>query len=921
MGPIQRKLVHGVMTVVAWPRATLVVCAVLAIVSVIGAKIFLSISTDENKLFDRDVKFFKDYLKFTDAFPENEAILVVVRPADEAKRPATKEWVALADEITDGLRGMPQYVKSVDSHVPVEKLGRQGLIFDDSWKHFKEHAGSAGEFAQLVQLVAGRQGLAETMALGRSPVERLLNGNAMSKPNEQQVAFMQLLADSWMTALKDLNAPLTLGHGIPDLAELEPQRTPRDFGYHYIPDEADRRAGKADPRHLLLINVYEKQDTTSLKAASESIDAMRSKVAVIAAKYPQFKVDFTGRPVLAADELKVSDADNTWAECWALPLIFVGLALMLRSLWLALVAEITLGVGIAWTFGWATTSIGQLNLLSLVFVIALIGIGMDYLIQILSRYRHEARRYTRPVAIWTRVFRYTSPPISTACLGAAGAFFVARFTHFQGAAELGVIAGGGLLLCLLAGYTVLPAILVLLPGKHEKVDPEERYHDEAPPAGGWRLILPFAWVCMLLVGIPLALKTDFDPELLKLQPQGLPAVKLVHSLPTWSAVITSKDLEALRPVRDRLNKLPLVESTDSLLDVIDKQRWLAQDKHVEKLRQIEWMKPVAPDPSDLPRWAMAANGLANAWGKAKVADEAKAPLAHLVETLKSVADLWKTGSAGPAVAARMAQWQEGFFAELRGNAGQFTTGPLDIAAVPAELRSHYVSQDGATYALYINPKDDLWDNEKLKAFVAQIEQNTPAIADVSEPTGIAIQFFHSAEAIRGAFLQSTIYALVMIILLVYLDLRDIKHTLMAISVLVLGLPVLLELMVIFGIKWNFANFFGLPILIGAGHEYGVFMIHRYKEVLHDPRRVWHRWDVSDKALLLCAFVTCVSFLFLSFGRHRGIASLGIVMWMGVGCIYLSTILVLRPLLVWRLKRRKVYGHLDGSGPNDTSVKV
>jgi predicted RND superfamily exporter protein len=909
MGPIQRKLVHGVMTVVAWPRTTLIVCAVLAIVSIVGAKIFLSISTDENKLFDRDVKFFKDYLEFASEFPENESILVVVRPADEAQRPATKEWIALADEITAGLRAMPQYVKAVDSHVPVEKLGRQGLIFDDSLKHFKEQAGSAGDFAQLVQLVAGRQGLAETIALGRSPVERLLNGNALVKPDGQQIAFMQLLADSWGTAMRDVNAPLTLGHGIPDLAELEPDRSPRDFGYHYIADEADRRALKPNPRHLLLINVYEKQDTTSLKAASESIDSMRAAVATIAAKYPQFKVDFTGRPVLSADELKVSDWDNTWAECWALPLIFVGLALMLRSLWLALVAEITLGVGIAWTFGWATTSIGQLNLLSLVFVIALIGIGMDYLIQILSRYRHEARRYTRPAAIWARVFRYTSPPISTACLGAAGAFFVARFTHFQGAAELGVIAGGGLLLCLLAGYTVLPAILVLLPGTHKAVEPEDRYHVGEPAAGGWRLILPVAWVCMLVAGIPLAMKTDFDPELLKLQPQDLPAVKLVHSLPTWSAVLTSKDLEALRPVRDRLKGLPLVESTDSLLEVVDKQRWLAQDKQVAKLRAIEWTKPAVPEPSDLVGWARAADGLAIAWGNAKVAEDLKVPMGHLVETLKSVAALWKAGSKGAAVARRMDQWQEEFIAELRGNVEQFTTGPLDIAAVPAELRSHYVSEDG-TYALYINPKDDLWDNEKLKAFVAEIEKNTPATAGVSAPTGIAIQFFHSTEAIRGAFFQSTIYALVLIILLVYLDLRDIGRTLMAISVLALGLPVLLELMVVFGIKWNFANFFGLPILIGAGHEYGVFMIHRYKEVLHDPRRVWHAWDVSDKALLLCAFVTCTSFGFLGFGRHLGIASLGKVMALGVACIYLATILVLRPLLVWRLKRRKVYGHLE-----------
>ena len=72
---------------------------------------------------------------------------------------------------------------------------------------------------------------------------------------------------------------------------------------------------------------------------------------------------------------------------------------------------------------------------------------------------------------------------------------------------------------------------------------------------------------------------------------------------------------------------------------------------------------------------------------------------------------------------------------------------------------------------------------------------------------------------------------------------------MAISVLGFGLPMLLGLMVLLDraaargwlqwldleeMSWNFANFFALPILIGAGHEYGVFMVHRYREAAARP---------------------------------------------------------------------------------------
>jgi predicted RND superfamily exporter protein len=120
----------------------------------------------------------------------------------------------------------------------------------------------------------------------------------------------------------------------------------------------------------------------------------------------------------------------------------------------------------------------------------------------------------------------------------------------------------------------------------------------------------------------------------------------------------------------------------------------------------------------------------------------------------------------------------------------------------------------------------------------------------------------------------------------------------------MGLPMLVALMGFTNTSWNFANFFGLPILIGAGHEYGVFMVHRYLEAKSDPRRVWRRWDVSDRALLLCGYITSMSFgFFWLLAEHQGLRSLGLVMALGTGCIYLATIMVLRPLLKWKLGAR------------------
>jgi predicted RND superfamily exporter protein len=66
--------------------------------------------------------------------------------------------------------------------------------------------------------------------------------------------------------------------------------------------------------------------------------------------------------------------------------------------------------------------------------------------------------------------------------------------------------------------------------------------------------------------------------------------------------------------------------------------------------------------------------------------------------------------------------------------------------------------------------------------------------------------------------------------------------------------------------------------------------------------VWRRWDSSDRALLLCALVTSSSFGFFWWtSEHEGLRSLGFVMSLGSACIYLASVMVVRPLLILRLE--------------------
>jgi predicted RND superfamily exporter protein len=901
-----RRLLVAMLWVVTHPRLVLSGSLLVLLGCIILAYFRLGLSTNQDELFSSKVAFFKTYVNVTRNFPENQASYVIIEPINPASPPPVKKWIAIADAITDRLARDTVNVKAVDSHVPLEQLGNQAILFDSPANVKKEYF----EFERLA--LPFRQTSFINRFLGRFPLERLFNSVNPSratgpKLDAQTADFVAMISRGLIWVLTDKSKPIRLGDQVPDLAKLG-QTDPSTLGYYYVEDQ------EKPEDHLLLIRVYEHSNFNKRNGLADSIEGIRNDIREASAGFTDFKVDITGRPALEADEMSTTDHDARISEIAALSAVFIGLVLLLRSIWIAVAAELALLVGIGWTFGWATVSVHRLNLLSLVFLIALTGIGMDYLIQVLTRYRREAALRSSPRGIWTGVFKYVAAPINTACLGAAGAFLVSIFTNFSGAAELGTVAGGGLLLCLLTGYLILPPLLTLFPAKARAIDAER--HSDLPPEPAvqtsaskklsrlrnlW-LAPPVVWALLLIAGIPFARQAQFNPSLLQMQSQSLPSVKLVQKLQTWSAaVVTTGDdkqpaaqVRQLRAVRKAVETLPTVASTDSILTAYDNADWLKQ-QNAKAIEQTDY-EPVQPD--QLPELADDIRKLAAA------ARASKPPFAPMADSLDALANAISSGDP-KITCSRLSAWQQLFIGQIKDLLAKFRPPPFDPEKVPASLRSHLIGQDGH-FVLYINPKQDLWVQSNLHDFVTEVEKRVRSVPNAPPVTGVAVDVYHSTSDIERSFYEAAGYALGLIFLLVLVDLRNISQTLLAISVLAMGLPMLVALMGLFHVDWNFANFFGLPILIGAGHEYGVFMVHRYNEARSDPHRRWRAWDVSDKALLLCGYVTSVSFgFFWLLGHHEGLKSLGLVMALGTTCIYLATLCVLRPLLLWKLSRRTV----------------
>src|SRR5262249_18614059 len=153
---------------------------------------------------------------------------------------------ACADAIEARLRRETQYVKVVDSHVPIADLGNQGLLFDDPDELKKDFA-DAVKMIPLARLWAESPNILSSM-LGNSPLERFISVVGLQPPDSETAQFVRLLADGWTKAIQN-DHPIALGNQVPDLTQLGAS-DPGRIGYYYVQDDQNPN------NHLLLVRVF-----------------------------------------------------------------------------------------------------------------------------------------------------------------------------------------------------------------------------------------------------------------------------------------------------------------------------------------------------------------------------------------------------------------------------------------------------------------------------------------------------------------------------------------------------------------------------------------------------------------------------------------------------------------------------------------
>ena len=140
-----------------------------------------------------------------------------------------------------------------------------------------------------------------------------------------------------------------------------------------------------------------------------------------------------------------------------------------------------------------------------------------------------------------------------------------------------------------------------------------------------------------------------------------------------------------------------------------------------------------------------------------------------------------------------------------------------------------------------------------------------------------------------------------VLVVVYLDFRSVRLSLLALLPLVVSKLQLFGLMGWLGIPLNPANMIVLPLILGVGVDNGVHIVHDFLR-----ERTPYRISASTgAAIVINTLQNIVGFGGLMIATHRGLHSLGRVLTLGMACCLVSGLVM--PALL-----RLMQGRMGGS---------
>ena len=876
-----------------YPRIFFYPQVVLFFLSIWYTVTYLQFDTNRDSLVGANKKYHQNYLKLKEEFPVQDDFVVVVQSeSPEKNRQFVERLGARMDKETN-------FFTDVFYKGDLRMMGNKALLFakDEDLEGLQK---TLGDYRPFIDQFTKATNLISLFDLINKQI-----ATAKRETNTQNTAMIK--------AIPALERIINMGTDA-----LNRPGTPVSPGITALfgGPEAERELYITFAKgQIYLVTARPKSQVVG----PDAIQRLRELVSQTQFEVPGLNVGVTGELILEVDEMAQSQADSTLATIVALVLCVMIFVYGYQQLGRPLKANVCLIVGIGYTMGFTTLTVGHLNILTITFVPILIGLAIDFGVHLISRYEEELQHGHTDLEALRKAIVYTGQGIFTGAFTTAGAFFAMGIADFKGIQEMGIICGGGLMLCLVPMMTLLPVLL--LRGHRNRADMQ------AVGSGDKRARLERIWldrpyttigitVTTCLLAATQFSKVKFDYNLLHMQSDGLPAVeygkKLINSggKSVLFCASVADNLEQAHALEQKFTNLADVATVESLTRFLygDQTRKLELIRQIKKdIATIDFPLP-DPNPVDLSELSRTLYSTYGYIGNIIVETTKEAPeIAKQMQLLHddaivSLRKALNSGDRDPAqTAEKLGAYQRAFFEDLHAMfdalQNQDDRDKLQVKDLPLALRNRFVGKSGK-YLLQVFPKTDVWERKAQEEFVRQVRTVD------ANATGTPVQLLEYTTLLKDSYLEAAVYALIAIAILVFIHFRSILCVFLALLPVAIGTIWMIGMMGLRDVMFNPANIMVLPLVIGIGVTNGIHVLNRFAEERHPS--IFAR--STGKAVIVSGLTTIAGFGSLVLGKHQGISSLGFVMSIGVATCMLAGVTFLPAVLTvlhrrgWNIKK-------------------
>jgi hypothetical protein len=616
-------------------------------------------------------------------------------------------------------------------------------------------------------------------------------------------------------------------------------------------DEKLSRPGNVSKDGLVaMIQVRTGFPSTDVARGEELVRELSAVRVRVALAHPGVEIGFTGGVIGALAEHDAITQGMLISSLVTGVLVGLVLALYFRSATLLALLVGTIGVATAAAFGMAAFTVGHLNAATAFLGAIIAGNGINYGILMIARYLEERRNREDMDEALATAIRATLKPTAVASLGAAIAYGSLAGTSFKGFSDFAVIGAVGMMLCWIASYTLLPALMI-------KFARRVRVAESAPLVGRvLAKLLGFRHAGRVVVASVLVLGAagyvtfryvsadPFEYDIKQLRSEGPDAVVarrwMALSDATFGRGFAGRTIIAADS-RDQVPKI--VEALE------DADQGKPADQHT--FGSVDSIEMFVPE------------------------DEPKR-IAALGEIRALLDD--------PALDDLEPKQRD----ELRALRPPDKIEPITVDNLPPSLRDKFVEKDGRVgYLISIRPanKLDEWNGRDLIRFANAVRVIHLTDGGTVTTSGSSVIFADIVASIAHDGPKVTAIAAGLLVIMVMILVGPNRRGAAVLAATTSGSLLMIAACALLGIKVSFLDFIALPITLGLGIDYAINVAHR-------DAPAHELLATSGSAVFICSLTTIIGYGSLLVSENLAIRGFGTASLIGeVTCVLSALVLV------------------------------